>query len=569
MKKSDSIFLSLSTLLILSSLYLIIVNHSGVLFWDEWDTYAGWAIIAGAPLDQLFVKHNEHIAAFPKIINLIDYKLGATLLLGKFLSILLLFYFSVLFSRQSFDDTRNFKLLPFAIIFACELNWLNRENLIWANQFGFLLGIIGPLVGLKLFAFEGARRQGKDEIDLQSLLGTLFFLTSITSLISATIMLPITLTYLIWKKLFKHSLLVASFIVISLFIYGFEVSVPAHHPDRFSLTSTSITEFIDLGKYAFILVTRPLVEITFVPLIIKVALLSALLTLSFSKILKRSFHQIIQVIDPELTCILLYLFGVAGAIAVARFNFGVDTAFTSRYAVISLTLVSILSVRLIQVFPEIKIEVLLILMMSLAPIQLKYIHDDPDRVFNQRISTAGLFAGLYNSDYTSGIYYEKLPSECILETGSKKCLVSDFMKKIHEAKIQQVGFFKTLNSLAPFLKSASKNTPSVNLENLKLEAILSDGCTGFIDEITTERNVLVLKGWISSFYRPYPNSIFDENLGGIMVRGKWRPDVAEARGRENLHSGFQILVSIPNLLQKGAIFKASSDCYVTIQTNHE
>ena len=569
MNKVNLYFSLLLSFLILSSLYLIIVNHSGVLFWDEWDLYAGWTIVAQAPLDQLFSKHNEHIAAFPKIINLVDFKLGATLIIGKVLTVLFLFYFATLYSRQDTDSSSTFKFLLFAVILACELNWLNRENLIWANQFGFLLGILGPLVGLRLFAFEGARRRNEDKIDAFSLLGILFFLTSITSVVSATIMLPIILIYLIWKKLFRHSILIACLIVSFVIIYGTGVSPPAHHPDRFDITSTSVNEILNLSKYIFILVNRAFVETTFIPLLLKVSLLSVLLTLILSKILNSKARQRTRIFHPEFICSVIYLLGVAGAIAVARFNFGTETAFTSRYAVIGLTMLAIFSVHLIKNFPEVKLEVLLGLMLLIAPIQLKYFHDDPNRVFTHRASIAGLYAGIYNSDYTSGIYYQKLPAECMLDQNSPKCMDSNFVQKIQEANFHQVGFFNNLNSRAPHLKSVAQKAPRINSNNLVIDTKLSDGCTGFVDHSKIIGNVLVLRGWISTYYRPFPNSIFDENLGGVMVRGQWRPDVAEARGRKNLHSGFEILVAISNLLQKDAIFQVYKDCSVTIHINRE
>ena len=516
--------------------FLVTANHTGVPFWDEWDVYVGWLLIDNASLQSMIKTHNEHLAIVPKLINFIDFELGFSLKLGKFLTVFLMFFAAWLFCKSDYVEgvSVRSKLILFLIFALPITSWAQNENFIWANQFGFLLGIIGPLITIKLVFYMPARATHRFRLRA---VGYAIAIFSSFSLISAFLVWPILAALHAFRRERKGFLIsILLMILMGLFI-GFDVSAPEHHPPQFDPFNTDVHDAFKLLSFFLTLMFSiiPQLDKMVLGLVLGIAVYAFWDNFSSPKEYVTENHRLIA----ETFVLISYLCLVGAAISVARYKFGLDTAYTSRYMVLSLCLISILAWYFVCSNSNGN-AVLLCLLFLFLPNQLEALKDDPNRVFTQKMSALSLYAGVYADEYTTGIYYQKLPKNCTLNS-LDSCRDSHFFEKIQQVIRSDVGFFGEVKArgLLPNIGRHYNNAADQDDDVKSWSPLIDDKCEIVVDFIGEKMGQIFVSGWKKDAFWPEQSVAYSINSDGFLVFGKWRPDVGHNHGKQFNWTGFE------------------------------
>lgn len=545
----------------------IIFNHHNVPFWDEWDVYVRWVSEHQHDLGNLLTPHNEHISAFPKLLNLFDFYLGSNFIIHKILLVSLILITAKAIASEPLSLSTSDNFISYFGVLILLASWIQHENFIWANQSGFMFGIYGPIISYWLMPNYRIYEQ-----KLKVVTSLTIAIAASFSIISAILIFPLLLTRTLLFKQYKLAAVVLGITVVLYYVLiGNGINQPAHHPERISLLNWTPDTLIQFLNFFMSLFTNVFTRLNQEILLFSAILLAFLSGQKFSR--KKPQRSSPEVISNLLALLrlhvnkigfALYFLLCLAALAYGRYQYGEATAGTSRYAIYSLGFLSVVVAFVFHTLKENRNLLLFLILVLFLPIQIGAIKGDPDRVFNFLSSAYALNGGIYKNEFVTPLYYEKLSADC--ESGNyPECKNSGIYKKVEQASINSIGIFKTLrdigydrNFMSPTAGKGTIMSPQIKM---------SDECLGYIDSVSNHGDYFLVKGWSDTWYWPGKIANYYPQQGAAIFRGKFRYDIQVVHGKKNRYAGFLAFVPPQNsdAVTQGLIMPLGNNCNLIVQ----
>ena len=534
-----------TVLLLMSCLYAITMltlafiggtmNYSSVPYWDMWDaSYKFYIDLKAGQINEIWKQHNEHRIVLSKLLFWVDYEFfGGKSAFLIFINYLLLSlgvftliqYTKKLAGKPNWDkSTLTFNFFLTGWIFS----WVQHENIVWGFQSQFFLSVLLPLIAF-FFLASSIRNHNKVYFSLACIFGVL----SAGTMANGILTLPLMVIFsLISASSWYHRGILTGLSIITVIAYFYGYHSPSHHPNI--LTSLTIAPYGTL-KYLFYYLGSPfysfLMNMGTIPkLSTLIAVSSVMLLIGYCAWLFvgqiRSGGK-----DSFILALLLFISYVGGTALITaggRYEFGLSTAFSSRYttpAVFAFAAFFILMYFLIKntkrkALNFFFINCLVLISLTSLHYQLGAVESTGQKYEDRKLSALALAMNINDADTIRNIY----PN-------------SEFPLSVSQAAIGKgygvfadYPFLEIKNNLGQTLQIKSQNT-----------------CLGALDSVSPIKGVtefVKLKGWIfDNRSRAIPRRvdfINKENVTiGFALTGIHREDVAKIIDLKAEFSGFQ------------------------------
>lgn len=313
----------------------VFAHVSPVLFWDAWEALAFW--LRGSPATDWWALHNEHRIVLGRLLFWFDFKWfgGRTWFLFT-MNLVFAGVAAVVFSRAAMSvpwsrrgsPARTEAIALSSVMVSLCFLWSQGDNFGQAFQGVFFLGQLLPLLALLCLARAASTGSNPGWFIAATLVGA----ASAGTLASGLLALPLLVVTSLLLRLPRRRIVVlvaVSAVVALLYLRGY--STPGQHGSLGQALRSDPSVLFQyvlgyLGSPVWFLTGREALGRT----------LAALAGLAFMLVLLFQAFRLLRARRPDPTSVALLVFALyiligAALTASGRWNFGIDSAFSSRY----------------------------------------------------------------------------------------------------------------------------------------------------------------------------------------------------------------------------------------------
>lgn len=520
----------LGLLTVLSTIYGVCAHYSPVPFWDQWDGEIDVYLRAlQYPISALFEQHNEHRLAISHLLFFADLRYfggrNVSLLIENLMlaGLLALTMYRVAI-RQA--DARTYQRVGLAgAVLMVAFSWMQSENFTWAFQsqwFAVYLFALCAFHATDLSADAWRRRDGR-RTNLWLIAALISATLAAYSMSSGVFTFPVVIL-LAWYHRLGLARLIAIGMTTALVWLAYFVNW--HAPGGSGTLHEAMHNAANVLTYFLYYLGAPAHHAKFANTAVLACGLAsiAILVLQVGRLLSKHAQT------AKATALLAFTVFVAGnalLTAYGRYEGGLSTAFSLRYATASLNgwLALIVYTYLnanMAWSRRITLTAAVALLLLLIPVQRHALTDDVQDVYENNVAGLALRAHVYDSQFTQATF----PS------------VSAITQIARKAEAAHISIF-------------SPSQPNFLVAPAKIDA--NRQCQGNIDQIATTATpgVLVARGWIyDPASRSVPHSIVltdtAGNTLGTGIAGGIRDDVKQLYGRHARYSQWTAFFSATN-----------------------
>jgi len=388
-------------------------NYSGVPFWDEWNGRIKFVLdFNQSTFGSIFSLHNEHRIVLYRIISLMVFYLGSDqiwificinlLILSLVVQILVKFISLAVTLKGNFDKYTLITVVSTLTI--VEFSWMQEQNITWAFQSQFLLGIYLPLLSFYFIVKHWLTNR-----NIWFYLALALGIFSAAAFASGVLALPIIAVFSIFlRRNIREIITLTVTSLIILFLYFNNFSTPGQHVNPIETFFKNPLSFI---KYLGVYLLAPTIKILGESNPFLISIIGVLIVALIFGMYYQMFHEKKQLTGLNIFLLpVTYLLGMAVLTSLGRANFGAREALASRYTSVTLVLyvfiiifaLSKLSLRIVFA-PKYQLLFFVIFISLLLPTQIQSIKQN-DQVFEHRLSALSLNLGLQDDDQVRKIF---------------------------------------------------------------------------------------------------------------------------------------------------------------------
>ena len=494
---------------------------SPVPYWDMWNGGLEWYLNSSQRgLEGLFAQHNEHRIVLTRLLFGFEYLAaggsGAFLIACNYILVFTLvglLAHLIMKSRNSNLDSAKRWLVPVAVILL--FSWVQQENLNWTFQSQFILVYLLPILSF-VFAQKYLQSHSRKFAFLSLVFGELSVWTMANGQL-ALYVLSIMLIIRLPKKFIGYVTLALA--LVSSFVYFSDYLPNAAHGSPVSNVMSNPIGFLE---YIFAYLGNPVFQLTGANQASSVAAICTglLIVVVATVTLSRYFLQQNKHTSLFAAAAGVLFIGLTAAITAAgRVGFGVEQAFSSRYATPTLIAYCLLFVLIIGLglhnlgakhFAS-WIAILCVVF------QFHVLVDEPEEILVRRSASIAVAMGVSDVDATGRVF----PSD------------TDYLRGIAKrASDADITVFSS-EPLSKYLRDqAEPVTPTAN-------------CFIQVDQVSvleSDSRFMKLLGWIGGLPKgasvEFAEILSPEGLPlGLANIGFKRPDLVEAKVADSEYRG--------------------------------
>ncbi len=531
-------FAAICSISILLSCIGGVLNFSSIPYWDMWEGSIGFIQdFHAGDWSKLFAQHNEHRIFLSRLLFFIEYDLlggsGAFLIIMNYVFVLiasLVFWQTLKWLNEDEISSGVLLLAGLGLLTWLSL-WKQSENLTWGFQSQFFLAQLLPLISLICLSRSDG---GELKTDRWFWLGLGFGILSVGTMANGLLVQPLLVAFAVITRLGRVRSILLGVVAVSMFtLYLTDYHRPGHHP---SVLDTLVNHPIGFVKYALCYLGSPFEQFFHgdpLPWYAYATLGGGL----FVAACWEGIRRLLTADEKRTEMALIFFIGFISLTAFVtsggRFPFGLETAFSSRYATPALmawaALFVLYSPKILWVFDEYRGEMRTaslgaILLASVVLISQRQALR-PDTGLLVRRSLAGLALELQVRDDSHLRLLYPVPARVMDRANwASSTDVSVFGREPYRDLKEEMG--------AP-------------------AEILSDvACLGSLDSVSTmvdpsgdQEEYVRLRGWVFDSEKKkvpkFMRIVSDEGLlVGIIVTGEYRADVEQLIHPKAARSGY-------------------------------
>jgi hypothetical protein len=304
--------------------------------------------------------------------------------------------------KNNFDKYTLITVVSSLII--VEFSWMQEQNIIWAFQSQFLLGIYLPLL-----CFYFIVKYWLTNRNFWFYFALALGIFSSGTIASGVLVLPIIAVFSIFlRRNIRETISLTVTSLIILFLYFNNFSTPGQHANPIETLFKNPLSFV---KYLGVYLLSPAIKILGEsnPFLISIigVLIVALIFIMYYKIFgeKKQLTGLSIFLLP-----MTYLLGMSALTSLGRANFGAREALASRYTSVTLVLYVFIIIFVLSklcsrtvLAPKYQLLMFVIFISLLLPAQIQSIKQN-NQVFEHRLSALSLNLGLKDDDQARKIF---------------------------------------------------------------------------------------------------------------------------------------------------------------------
>jgi hypothetical protein len=522
----------------------LVRHYSDVPFWDMWDGYLDfYNRTLSRDFSAWWYQHNEHRIILSRLLFWMDiawfggksvFLIIVNFMLAISAALFLSWIFKEAFKGQEYSCVH---WLLYTLCLTLPLSWIQQENLVWAFQSQFFLAQLLPLAAFYCF-YLSEQRQSWGWFWTSLAVGVASAGTMANGVI--VLLLLVLVALIASEARLRKTLFYAVSAWVVLTLYFFDYQSPQGHG---SMADTIIEHPVGMLKYTALYIGSPihilLSEVSPGSLDMPILYFSMasgffLMFCSLAILVLVLRHPKVHILEIALLGFIAYIGATAFGTAGGRLMFGLEQALAGRYRTPAILLWLCFLILLLRFYPShaeakstriiTKVGLSVTLLLLVIPQLSGAMSDNRGAEYERNVAVLAMSLGIRDEGQIGHVYPW-------IDHGMK--IASESVASEISVFSEDERFYRLNQSLEREVLPSSDDVESI------------DRCEGSIDElipIAGNAQYLKIRGWLHESdaitNRPLSMTLPNGEPIGYLIKGKERPDVAEAVSEEARYSGY-------------------------------